>query len=707
MPLQPGASGAHPGREPSAELPFRVAALLIWFASFAVYAVTAYRTIAWWDSSEYSLAAASLGVAHAPGSLLLTILGWSILHVPTGLSAAHQLNLFAGALAATAVTLAFASCVRLMRMTAQVGGTQDLLASRLMLAAAGAGVLVLAFSSAFWTYAVQFTPYILSCVLTALMLLTMLHWWDRSADSNAWRWLFLLALLFGLDYSVHRTNALLIPGALVWVLIRRPATLGSFKSWAAASGGLAAGLAVQFLIIPISRAHPVLNAGNPDTWSRFWDYESLAQMGGGFLVSFYPRHAPLGSSQAMDFVRSFGSNFAWTPGAWGVLGILVPIFSATGWVALWRRDRRLAAAFGAVLLLQAVMTVAFFNIPAHFFRTFERHYLPVFVTWAIVVAYGAAALIGWLYTLLTRRRVRWAFVVVLLPLLPSIGALDRNWRHVDGSNRAFARDFAVNLLSGLPQRAILFTYGDNDTYPLWYEQAVEHVRADVHVVNFSLLNADWYVSEVIREDRDFPLPRDWSVPPMTVPWRDTTITLATPEQVAGNGRATGNDVARSIDVRIAPSWDSTITRGEFVFVEMLRSNEWRRPLAVAVYAAYPGLPGLAPYARTDGLFTQIMPQKDPPIDREALRKTLLESYTYAGYADAAVPLDVADVAIGLNYYEPLQQLLAADQKAGDEARCSATRDAMLQRLPLDRLQAPPETRKALESACRGVVTAHN
>ena len=82
----------------------------------AVYWRTAYPTVTWWDSSNYSLAAATLGITSSPGSLLLTLLGWPVTRLPLGLTPAHQLNLLAGLLAAITVGLVFVIALRVLRI---------------------------------------------------------------------------------------------------------------------------------------------------------------------------------------------------------------------------------------------------------------------------------------------------------------------------------------------------------------------------------------------------------------------------------------------------------------------------------------------------------------------------------------------------------------------------------------------------------------
>ena len=91
-----------------------------------------------------------------------------------------------------------------------------------------------------------------------------------------------------------------------------------------------------------------------------------------------------------------------------------------------------------------------------------------------------------------------------LVLVAPILMVTQNWDDHDRSGHTAARDYAHNFLESVDENAILFTYGDNDTYPLWYAQEVEGIRPDVRVVNLSLIAVDWYVDLLRYRMNDSP-----------------------------------------------------------------------------------------------------------------------------------------------------------------------------------------------------------
>ena len=97
-----------------------------------------------------------------------------------------------------------------------------------------------------------------------------------------------------------------------------------------------------------------------------------------------------------------------------------------------------------------------------------------------------------------------AAVACVIGLIVPLQVVSQTWDDHDRSGRYAARDFGINYLESLEPNAIIFTYGDNDTFPLWYAQEVEGVRTDVKVVNLSYLMTDWYIDQIRKPSYDAP-----------------------------------------------------------------------------------------------------------------------------------------------------------------------------------------------------------
>jgi len=128
-------------------------------------------------------------------------------------------------------------------------------------------------------------------------------------------------------------------------------------------------------------------------------------------------------------------------------------------------------------------------------RERDYAYAGSFYAFAIWIGIGISGLIEWISK--RKKTVVTAGVVVLgsLILVPGIMARE-NWDDHDRSHRYTAPAFARNFLNSCLPGGIMFTNGDNDTFPLWYIQEVEGVRTDVRIVNLSYLTADWYIEQM-------------------------------------------------------------------------------------------------------------------------------------------------------------------------------------------------------------------
>ena len=138
----------------------------------------------------------------------------------------------------------------------------------------------------------------------------------------------------------------------------------------------------------------------------------------------------------------------------------------------------------------------------------ERDYAYVgsFYAFAVWIGIGVMAVFDFIGKYASKNISAFGATFICLLLVPTIMAKE-NWDDHDRSNRYTARDVAANYLNSCAPNAIIFTNGDNDTFPLWYAQEVEGIRTDIRVVNLSLFNTDWYIDQMKRAAYDAaPIP---------------------------------------------------------------------------------------------------------------------------------------------------------------------------------------------------------
>lgn len=134
-------------------------------------------------------------------------------------------------------------------------------------------------------------------------------------------------------------------------------------------------------------------------------------------------------------------------------------------------------------------------------RERDYAYAGSFYAFSIWIGLGVLAIADFLSKKLNPKTAGYIAIGVGVLGAPVILA-SQNWDDHDRSQKMLARDMAKNYLESCAPNAILFSYGDNDTYPLWYLQEVEGVRTDVRVVNLSLLSSDWYMKQMMQKVND-------------------------------------------------------------------------------------------------------------------------------------------------------------------------------------------------------------
>ncbi|MDR2383767.1 MAG: hypothetical protein LBD76_07805, partial [Prevotellaceae bacterium] len=152
-------------------------------------------------------------------------------------------------------------------------------------------------------------------------------------------------------------------------------------------------------------------------------------------------------------------------------------------------------------------------------RERDYAYAASFYAFAIWIGVGIAFLYNLLSNVLKKNVAAPLALILGLPI-PAIMA-QQNWDDHNRSGRYVATDFGYNYLNSCEQNAVLYTFGDNDSFPLWYNQEVEGVRKDIKVANSMYLASDWYYMQMMR--------RSYEAPPLA--------TTATPAKIIGETRA--------------------------------------------------------------------------------------------------------------------------------------------------------------------------
>jgi hypothetical protein len=181
-------------------------------------------------------------------------------------------------------------------------------------------------------------------------------------------------------------------------------------------------------------------------------------------------------------------NFFMLPFILGLFGIVIMYF---------RRQRDLLV-LGLLFLLTGVALVVYLNSPPTEPRERDYIYVGSFYIFCMWIGIGVIALADGLNKFVKNAVTRAAAATGVCLIVPLImGA--KGWDNHNRDHRYHSVDFAKNLLNSCAPNAILFTGGDNDTFPLWYVQEVEGFRTDVRVCNLSLLGTDWYIDQMKRK----------------------------------------------------------------------------------------------------------------------------------------------------------------------------------------------------------------
>ena len=363
-------------------------------------------------------------------------------------------------------------------------------------------------------------------------------------------------------------------------------------------------------------------------------------------IPFVDRHANgTAKSEIPTSLRNEGRNEYYAiPLILGLLGLLYHI----------KRDGRGALVVGLMFAITSIGLVFYLNSAPYEPRERDYVYVPSFYAFAIWTGMGAALLLS-----LAAKLRGWAgkatqtVVALLIMAIPALMAC-QNYDDHNRASRRVARDAAYNLLMSCQRNAILFTHGDNDTFPLWYLQEVEGVRTDVRVVNLSLLSMPWYIDQC-RQPHNGNTPLQLSFDASQYQGRklqaafantggkkimsladvfdylcddtksvhfmddlDYFVLPTTRVEFPVNGEAfaaqTPGTKYKKIPESIYILLSSTLSRSDIMHYNILLNNNWQRPVHYSEYAITE-IPQLKDYLQLEGMTYRLTPFEFDNADR--------------------------------------------------------------------------------------------
>jgi len=408
------------------------------------------------------------------------------------------------------------------------------------------------------------------------------------------------------------------------------------------------------------------------------------------------------------------------------------LLGVVGLVFQFRRQRKDFWVVVLLFFMTSIAIVLYLNQYPHQPRERDYAYAASFYAFAIWIGLGVLGLSEWMRSKIPGMAGPALVTLACLLLVPGI-MIKENWDDHDRSGRYTARDFAWNYLNSCAPNAILFTNGDNDTFPLWYIQEVEGVRTDVRVVNLSYLGADWYIRQVSRKAYNSDgVPFAMKIDQYRTGTRDFVYLVNRIDNYVDLGEAMaflrsddprtksiGNTheridyiPARKFKIPIDPAhiietgtvrpelagkivkemrWDiasSSLQKNEMMVLDLLDNNNWERPVYYSVTVSRDLYLNLQDYFQLQGLAYRLVPIRHAPvqgqlgsIDREILFDNMVNKFRWGGIADSSVYLDENNRRMLTNFRNNFGRLAQECIAEGDTAKARAALDRSMEAIP--------------------------
>ncbi len=416
-------------------------------------------------------------------------------------------------------------------------------------------------------------------------------------------------------------------------------------------------------------------------WLFSWQiYQMYARY---FLWNFVGRYNDMDGQQS-----TAGVNGNWTSGIFdGGKHLPKSVINGTNYTPLYalplvlgligafyhfRRRAKDAIVIALLFFFTGIAIVLYVNQNSIQPRERDYSYVISFYAFAIWIGLGVIALAEIARRKMSARLAAFSSFAVCLFAVPVLLA-SKEWKGHDRSTKLTPHDMAYDYLNSCPKNAILFTYGDNDTYSLWYDQEVEGIRPDVRIVCLSLFSGDWYIHQMQgKMNQSAPLPitlpydkykegvrdviyyNDAKIPGSVelkevfdfitsddsrtkatyqdgsalnyLPTKNFKLTV-NPDEVLKNGVITPDQkdmLAKTMEWKYPSNY---VMKDNLAMLDILAHNDWKRPICFAATMPSGSMFGLQSYLYKEGFVYHLIPFKpDSATDNRVTKTNSLVMY---------------------------------------------------------------------------------
>ncbi len=360
-----------------------------------------------------------------------------------------------------------------------------------------------------------------------------------------------------------------------------------------------------------------------------------------------------------------------------ILGLLGLIYQS-------KKDKKDALVSGLLFFFTGLAICIYLNQAGNQPRERDYAYVGSFYAFAIWIGIGVLYIRELLSAALKNKQLGTAGAAVACLLAVPVLMAAQEWDDHDRSQKSIAKDLAINYLESCPPNAVLITFGDNDTYPLWYAQEVEGIRQDVRVINSSLLGTDWYINQLrYKLNQSDPIDPIWTAAQIEGSSRD--IVRYNPNPALTNGQYmdlytmmkdyAGSDDPTKVGVtndgesvntfpsqKVSVPVDSALVRtngtvnaddnvvnqlqfefnknylfkNDAAILNIIAANKWKRPICFT--SPYNEL-GFEKYLRQDGMVYRLVPVENGGVNKNWVMDKMMNKFKSGNANNKAVFFD--------------------------------------------------------------------